>query len=63
MSHYLQWQDIEKQQLSIFIRDLSDSLQINLKHLIEDSLKETKPIKTSTKPLKKKILLFKNKQN
>ena len=63
MSQYLQWQDIEKQQLSIFIRDLSDSLQINLKHLIEDSLKETKPIKTSTKPLKKKILLFKNKQN
>ena len=31
-----QWQDIDKHNLLIFIRDLSESLQINLKHLVED---------------------------
>ena len=32
-------QNIDKQQLSIFIRDLSSNLNVNLKHMIEDSIK------------------------
>ena len=36
----LQKQDIEKQDFSIFLRDLASSLNVNLKHMIEDSVKE-----------------------
>ena len=32
-------QNIDKQQLSVFIRDLSSNLNVNLKHMIEDSIK------------------------
>ena len=35
-------QNIDKQQLSIFIRDLSSNLNVNLKHMIEDSIKNNK---------------------
>jgi len=35
----LQKQNIDKQDFSIFLRDLSQSLNINLKHMIEDSVK------------------------
>ena len=33
---FLSRQNIEKQQLSIFLRDLSKNLNVNLKHMIED---------------------------
>ena len=36
----LQKQKIDKQQFSIFLRDLASSLNINLKHMIEDSVKK-----------------------
>ena len=35
----LQKQNIDKQVFSIFLRDLSQNLNINLKHMIEDSVK------------------------
>tara|TARA_Y100000817_G_scaffold295601_1_gene270489 strand:- start:4927 stop:7686 length:2760 start_codon:yes stop_codon:yes gene_type:complete len=35
----LQKQNIDKQDFSIFLRDLSQNLNINLKHMIEDSVK------------------------
>ena len=35
----LQKQNIDKQDFSIFLRNLSQSLNINLKHMIEDSVK------------------------
>ena len=37
----LQWENIHKNNFAVFIRDLSDSLNINLKHMIEDLDKET----------------------
>ena len=52
----LQWQDIDKTKFVVFIRDLSESLQINLKHLLEDSFKEKD--KKSLKPLKKKDFII-----
>ena len=33
-------QNIEKQELSIFLRDLSADVNINLKHMIEDMYKK-----------------------
>ena len=33
---FLSRQNIDKQQLSIFLRDLSKNLNVNLKHMIED---------------------------
>ena len=42
-------QNIDKQQLSIFIRDLSSNLNVNLKHMIEDSIKNNSKNKTKHK--------------
>ena len=32
----LQWQNIDKKKFAIFMRDLSENTQINLKHMVED---------------------------
>ena len=43
-------QDIDKNNFNVFIRDLSSSLNTNLKHIIEDTLKnDKKPIKNKGK--------------
>ena len=52
-------QKIDKNNLSIFIRDLSSNLSINLKHMIEDSLKEEKNNNKNKKKNKKKIVIKK----
>ena len=58
-------QNIEKQDLSIFLRDLSDDVNINLKHMIEDMNKkdEVENIKKKGKngkgkPMKKKDIII-----
>ena len=58
-------QNIEKQQFSIFIRDLSSSLNTNLKHIIEDTLKNEPVVvkhKKGKKPVikKKDIIILKS---
>ena len=53
-------QKIDKNNLSIFIRDLSSNLSINLKHMIEDSLKEEKnDSNKKNKKNKKKVVIKK----
>lgn len=64
-------QSIEKQSLSIFLRDLSYDIKINLKHMVEDlleskkqSVKDTYQInKKKPKPLKKKELIILEQNN
>ena len=41
----LQKQEIKKQDFSIFLRDLASDLNVNLKHMIEDSVKKEGSIK------------------
>ena len=50
----LQWENIHKNNFAVFIRDLSDSLNINLKHVIEDLDKEILCKEDSKKNNKKK---------
>ena len=50
----LQWENIHKNNFAVFIRDLSDSLNINLKHMIEDLDKEILCKEDSKKNNKKK---------
>ena len=38
MSHNISRQDIDKNKLSVFLRDLSTDLNVNLKHMIEDTI-------------------------
>ena len=38
--NFIQKQKIDKQQLSIFLRDLSSNINVNLKHMIEDSVEK-----------------------
>ena len=40
MSHYLTKQTIDKQQLSVFTRDLAKHVSVNLKHIIEDTCQD-----------------------
>lgn len=47
-------QNIEKQSLSIFIRDLSVDVNTNLKHMIEDMVKEETEVKKEEKNKKNK---------
>ena len=47
-------QNIEKQGLSIFIRDLSADVNTNLKHMIEDMVKQETEIKKEEKNKKNK---------
>ena len=50
----LQWENIHKNNFAVFIRDLSDSLNINLKHMIEDLDKETLDLSLEKKSKKHK---------
>ena len=50
-------QTIEKQDFSIFLRDLASTLNINLKHMIEDNIKD------STTTIKKNKDYNKKKKN
>ena len=61
----LQKQTIEKQDFLIFLRDLASGLNINLKHMIEDSIqteekkgKKNNYHKGKKKPIKKKDLII-----
>ena len=51
----LQWQQTDKNQFAVFIRDLTQNLN-NVKHMIEDSLKKPQPKhpKKGKKIIKKK---------
>lgn len=63
---YLTKQNIEKQELSIFLRDLSADVNTNLKHMIEDMYKKEeetihvkkKHKKSKNPPIKKKDLII-----
>ena len=69
MTVSLHRQEIDKQSFSLFIRDLSNNLNTNLKHMIEDTIqkpmveqdKQKKIIIKIKKSSKRKISLFKNK--
>ena len=52
-------QDIDKNNFNVFIRDLSSSLNTNLKHIIEDTLKKDVPIKSNNKKKGKKVVIKK----
>ena len=56
--------NIDRQNFSLFIRDLSETLQTNLKHVIEDTVKDdTKNKKTQRgkkQPVKKKADIVQN---
>ena len=52
----LHWSNLDKNNFSVFIRDLSKNLT-NVKHLIEDSFKEeSKPTKNFHKQRNKKVV-------
>ena len=53
----LQKQEINKQDFSVFLRDLSSDVNINLKHMIEDCI-----IKKDTEYIKKKKNYHKGKK-
>ena len=42
---FIQKQDINKLDFSVFLRDLSLTIDVNLKHMIEDSVKKEGSIK------------------
>ena len=52
-------QDIDKNNFNVFIRDLSSSLNTNLKHIIEDTLKTDVPIKSKNIKKGKKVVIKK----
>jgi len=60
----LQWQQTDKNQFAVFIRDLTQNIN-NAKHMIEDSLKESKPnhFKKGKKVVKKKKDIIIEQQN
>ena len=45
----LQRQEINKQELSVFLRDLSETVNVNLKHMIEDTIINKKENDKKTK--------------
>ena len=54
----LKKQNIEKQELSIFLRDLSTDVNTNLKHMIEDMvLDKNRKEEKGKKSSKKKIII------
>tara|TARA_B100001115_G_C15846604_1_gene426945 strand:- start:1034 stop:3931 length:2898 start_codon:yes stop_codon:yes gene_type:complete len=62
---FLTRQNIEKQELSIFLRDLSADVNINLKHMIEDKYKKSEKENVKKKgkkgkeaPMKKKDIII-----
>lgn len=54
---FLQWQQTDKTQFAVFIRDLTKNLN-NVKHTVEDSMKslETNSSKKQTYHKKKKVI-------
>ena len=59
---HLTKQKIEKQDFSIFLRDLASSLNVNLKHMIEDNIKDdTNKMKEKKNYHKKKKQVIKKK--
>ena len=60
----LQWQQTDKNQFAVFIRDLSQNLN-NVKHMVEDSCKEPEKVphhkkgkSKRPKPMKKKDIII-----
>ena len=51
----LQWQQTDKNQFAVFIRDLTKHLT-NVKHMVEDMMKETPVIKHPKKGKKHKVV-------
>jgi hypothetical protein len=51
------WETVDRERFSVFIRDLSQSVNSNLKHMIEDSEKNTiqKPVVPNKQTKKKKL--------
>ena len=47
------WQDLNSNNFNVFIRDLSSSMNINLKHMVEDLFKEEEKERPKGKLLKK----------
>ena len=56
----VQWEQIDKDQFNVFIRDLSLHSNTNLKHMIED-LDQTKTIQPDKKHKKQKKQIIKKK--
>ena len=52
-------QDLDKNNFNVFIRDLSSSLNTNLKHIIEDTLKKEVSIKSKNIKKGKKVVIKK----
>ena len=62
MSTLLQWQNTDKNQFSIFIRDLTQNLT-NVKHMIEDTLKDDKMVEAPVIKHQKKKKVVKKKKD
>ena len=56
---YLYWQNIDNSQFNVFIRDLSEKLNSNVKNIIEDSYNDIKKEKVNKnkKPKKKDLII------
>ena len=54
----IQWENIDRSLFSIFIRDLTNNTNINLKHLIEDLDQKTITTKNPKKHIKKKDIII-----
>lgn len=52
------WQELDNNNFNVFIRDLSSSVNTNLKHMIEDLDKETEVMVNKKKKIKKKDLII-----
>ena len=53
MTTFISQQNIDKQRLSIFLRDLAGDVKVNLKHMIEDNITNEEQIKNEKKGKKK----------
>ena len=65
---FLTKNNLDKQNFSLFIRDLSQTLNSNLKHIIEDTIKDDTKInvqkgKKNKKPVKKKADIIREQQD
>ena len=57
-SKYLFWNNINSNNFILFIRDLSDKIETNIKNLIDDSLQiNKKKSKKNSKPKKKDLII------
>ena len=54
MTTFISQQNIDKQKLSIFLRDLSVNGKVNLKHMIEDSVRGENEMNKKKKNYNKK---------